>query len=196
MSWIGGATTTTRRSARSSVSAFGTSSPSTSDRYVTTAKAIAKPSQGDMPSPSKSRTSGSPTAPVRMARAVIPTWTVEMARTGSSMSRSAVLAPGCPASARSASGPRRAVTTLYSPITKKAFAPTRASTMTMVQGPSMPRCIAASPSMADDEQQPTGSADGCPRLDRDRGHRLGAPDGAVLSALLPVRTRRESGFRS
>ena len=58
------------------------------------------PTQVGTPSPSRSRTSGSPTAPVRMPIAVIPTCVVEMTRTGSSISRSAASAPRLPASAR------------------------------------------------------------------------------------------------
>ena len=54
--------------------------------------------------------------------AVMPTCAVEITRTGSSISRSAARAPAEPASARGASAPRRAVTTVYSPITKKALA--------------------------------------------------------------------------
>ena len=54
-----------------------------------------------------------------MPTAVIPTWTVEITRTGSSISRSAASAPLPP---RARSAPRRAVTIEYSPITKKAFA--------------------------------------------------------------------------
>ena len=69
-------------------------------------------------SPIRSRTTGSPTAPVRMPMAVIPTWTVEITRTGSSISRSAASAPFPP---RARSAPRRAVTIEYSPITKKAL---------------------------------------------------------------------------
>ena len=75
-------------------------------------------------SPSRSRTTGSPTAPVRMPTAVIPTWTVEITRTGSSISRSAASAPLPP---RARSAPRRAVTIEYSPITKKALPPIRAT---------------------------------------------------------------------
>ena len=81
------------------------------------------------PSPAASRRrgariAGSPTAPVRMPIAVIPTWTVEITRTGSSISRSADSAPRPP---RARSGPRRAVTIEYSPITKKALPPISAS---------------------------------------------------------------------
>ena len=86
------------------------------------------PTQVGTPSPSRSRTSGSPTAPVRMPIAVIPTCVVEMTRTGSSISRSAASAPRLPASARDRSAGRRAVTTVYSPITKNALPATSAST--------------------------------------------------------------------
>ena len=49
-----------------------------------------------------SRTSGSASAPARMPIAVMPTCTVEITRTGSSISRSAACAPAAPASARGA----------------------------------------------------------------------------------------------
>ena len=52
--------------------------------------------------------SGSPMAPRRIADTVIPTWTVEMNRTGSSIRRSAVRAPRPPRSARSSRRLRRA----------------------------------------------------------------------------------------
>src|SRR5688500_16024347 len=63
-----------------------------------------------------------------MPIAVIPTCTVEITRTGSSISRSAARAP---ALSRAASAARRAVTTEYSPITKNAFAATRPRTARM-----------------------------------------------------------------
>ena len=78
--------------------------------------------------PSRSRTSGSAIAPVRIPIAVIPTCTVEITRTGSSIRRSAARAPAWPASARGASAERRAVTTAYSPMTKNALPATSAST--------------------------------------------------------------------
>ena len=78
--------------------------------------------------------SGSPIAPSRIAEIVIPTWTVEMKRTGSSISRSAVRAPRPPRSARSSSRLRRAVTSAYSAVTKIAFPSTRRKTMTMRRG--------------------------------------------------------------
>jgi len=120
----GRATSAASVSARSRVSAFGTSSPNTTDRYVTTAKAITNEAQCGSQSPSRSRTKGSPTAPVRIPIAVIPTCTVEITRTGSSISRNAASAPLPP---RARSAPRRAVTIEYSPITKKALAPIRAA---------------------------------------------------------------------
>ena len=56
---------------------------------------------------------------------MIPTCTVEMNRTGSSISRSAVRAARFPRSARSSSRVRRAVTSAYSAATKIAFPSTR-----------------------------------------------------------------------
>ena len=44
----------------------------------------------------KSESNGSPTAPMRMANTVMPTWMRPMNRTGSSMRRSAVFAPRPP----------------------------------------------------------------------------------------------------
>ena len=60
--------------------------------------------------------------------AVIPTCTVEITRTGSSISRSADSAPFPP---RARSAPRRAVTIEYSPMTKNALPAIRASSATM-----------------------------------------------------------------
>ena len=62
---------------------------------------------------------------------VIPTWTVEMKRTGSSMSRSAVRAPSPPRAARSSRRFRRAVTSAYSAATKIAFPSTSRRTIRM-----------------------------------------------------------------
>src|SRR3954452_24959820 len=63
-----------------------------------------------------------------MPTAVMPTWTVEITETGSSMSRSAAAARRLPASARGWSAARRAVTTEYSPMTKNALRATSPST--------------------------------------------------------------------
>ena len=79
----------------------------------------------------KLETSGSPIAPSRIADTVIPTWTVEMNRTGSSISRSAVFAPRPPRAARSSSRLRRPVTSAYSAATKIAFPSTSRNTTTM-----------------------------------------------------------------
>ena len=57
-------------------------------------------------------TAGSATAPVTIPRAVIPTWTVEMTRTGSSSRRIAAAAPRPLCAATSAE--RRTVTIAYS----------------------------------------------------------------------------------
>src|SRR5215207_9760380 len=85
-------------------------------------------SQPGSPSPRRFRTVGSASAPNRMPIAVMPTCTVEITRTGSSISRSAARAPAEPASARGTSAARRAVTIAYSPITKNALPATRTST--------------------------------------------------------------------
>src|SRR5829696_2668955 len=92
-----------------------------------------------------SRTVGSASAPSKMPMAVIPTCTVEMTRTGSSISRSAARAPAEPASARGASAARRAVTTVYSPITKKAFAATSASTAMTLSKSDIPHTLRRAP---------------------------------------------------
>ena len=60
-------------SARSSASAFGTSSPSTTLRYVTIVNARTKLTHVGRASPRSSLTSGSATAPVTIPSAVIPT---------------------------------------------------------------------------------------------------------------------------
>ena len=65
--------------------------------------------------------SGSPIAPRAIPKTVIPTWTVEMNRTGSSIVSSAVRAARFPSSARSSSRVRRAVTSAYSAATKIAL---------------------------------------------------------------------------
>ena len=75
--------------------------------------------------------SGSPSAPRRMPKTVIPTWTVEMKRTGSSRRRSAVLARRFPRLASSSSRVRRAVTSEYSAATNTAFPSTSRRMMTM-----------------------------------------------------------------
>ena len=76
------------------------------------------------------RQDGRGSAPRRAARRsrraaipkiVIPTWTVLMNRTGSSMSRSAVRARGCRRARARSRRLRRAVTSAYSAATKKAF---------------------------------------------------------------------------
>ena len=73
-------------------------------------------------------------APSRIADTVMPTWTVEMKRTGSSIRRSAVRAPRPPRSARSSSLLLRAVTSAYSAATKIAFARTSRKMITMRSG--------------------------------------------------------------
>ena len=70
--------------------------------------AITKPSQVGIASPSRSRTSGSPTAPVRIPIAVIPTCTVEITRTGivhQPQRRPRTGAPGIRAAAAPTGGP-------------------------------------------------------------------------------------------
>ena len=82
--------------------------------------------------------SGSPRAPRRMPKTVIPTCTVEMKRTGSSSSLSAVLARRLPRFASSSSRPRRAVTSEYSAATKTAF-PSTSRRMTTSRRESLTR---------------------------------------------------------
>src|SRR3954449_4752723 len=94
-------------------------------------KAIRKDAHVGSASPSRSRTAGSPTAPVRMATAVIPTCTVDITRTGSSCSLSAAAAPAEPASARDCRPTRRAVTMQYSQTTKNALAAISANSSRM-----------------------------------------------------------------
>ena len=114
-----------------SATAFGTSSPTTTERYVRIANEIRNATVFDSGGSMSPESSGSPMAPSRIAKIVIPTWTVEMNRTGSSMRRSAVFAPRPPRSARSSRRDRRPVTRAYSAATKTAFPSTRRNTMTM-----------------------------------------------------------------
>ena len=76
-------------------------------------------------------TSGSPMAPRAIPTTVMPTCTVEMNRTGSSIILSAVRAARFPPSARSSRRDRRAVMSEYSAATKIAFRSTRKSTTRM-----------------------------------------------------------------
>ena len=87
-------------------------------------------------SPSMLLTTGSDTAPVTIPSAVIPTWTVEMTRTGSSRSR---LAASAPRPRYFASVERRTVTIAYSAMTKNALAPISASTSRTRSASVMPR---------------------------------------------------------
>ena len=86
----GTASTIASASAFCSATAFGTSSPSTTERYVRIANAMRNATVVESGGSMRSEISGSPMAPRRIAKIVIPTWTIEMKRTGSSMSRSAV----------------------------------------------------------------------------------------------------------
>ncbi len=114
-----------------SATAFGTSSPRTTERYVRIANEIRNATVFESGGSMSPESNGSPMAPRRIAKIVIPTCTVEMNRTGSSMSRSAVFAPRPPRSARSSSRDRRPVTRAYSAATKIAFPRTSRNTMTM-----------------------------------------------------------------
>ena len=120
-------------SAFCSATAFGTSSPSTTERYVRIANEIRKATVFESGGSMSPESSGSPMAPSRIAKIVIPTCTVEMNRTGSSMRRSAVFAPRPPRSARSSRRDRRPVIRAYSAATKTAFPRTRRNTMTSLR---------------------------------------------------------------
>ena len=78
----------------------------------------------------QSEMNGSPRAPRRIPKTVIPTCTVEMKRTGSSSNRRAVFARRLPRLASSSSRVRRAVTTEYSAATNTAFPSTSRRMMT------------------------------------------------------------------
>ena len=69
--------------------AFGTSSPSTTERYVRIANAMRNATVFESGGSMNPESSGSPMAPSRIPETVIPTWTVLMNRTGSSIRRSA-----------------------------------------------------------------------------------------------------------
>ena len=69
----GTASTTASRSALCSATAFGTSSPSTTERYVRIANAMRKLTVADSGGSIESESSGSPIAPMRIAKMVIPT---------------------------------------------------------------------------------------------------------------------------
>ena len=79
----------------------------------------------------RSEISGSPMAPTRIAKTVIPSCVALMKRTGSSMRRSATRAPRPPLSARSSSRARRAVMSAYSAATNTALPSTSRSTITI-----------------------------------------------------------------
>ena len=114
--------TTASRSACWSATAFGTSSPRTTDRYVRIANAIRNATVFESGGSMNPESSGSPMAPSRIPDTVIPTCTVLMNRTGSSIRRSALRAPTpLLLPARSSSRLRRAVTSAYSAATKIAF---------------------------------------------------------------------------
>jgi hypothetical protein len=121
--------TVAKRSARCSATAFGTSSPRMTDRYVRIAKAITKAMPADSGGSKKSESRGSPTAPMRMANTVMPSWITPMNRTGSSMRLSALFAPRLPRAARSSRRARRAVINEYSAATKSALPSTSMSTI-------------------------------------------------------------------
>src|SRR6266545_2007547 len=73
--------------------AFGTSSPRVTWRYVTKTYATRKAAPCESSGSSiQCSAIGSPTAPRRIEKAVIPSWTVPMNRTGLSMIRSATFA--------------------------------------------------------------------------------------------------------
>ena len=77
-------------------------------------------------------------APIAIPKTVIPTCTVLMNRTGSSMSRSARARAGCRVEPL-LSRPRRAVTSAYSAATKTAFPSTSRNTMMMRRRSLTPR---------------------------------------------------------
>jgi hypothetical protein len=99
------------------------------DRYVRIAKAITKAMPADSGGSKKSERRGSPTAPMRMANTVMPSWMTPMKRTGSSIRPSALLAPRLPRAARSSRRARRAVINEYSAATKSALPSTSRSTI-------------------------------------------------------------------
>jgi hypothetical protein len=101
--------------------AFGTSSPSVTCRYVTTVKASTNATPCERGSSIHLSTIGSPTAPRAIEKAVIPSCTVPMKRTGLSMMRRAMRARRLLLWASSMRRLRRAVTSAYSAATKKAF---------------------------------------------------------------------------
>ncbi len=124
------------RSAFCSAIAFGTSSPSTSPRYVRTVKEIRNARVRLMYGSRKCEINGSPIAPRRIENTVIPSCTVLMNRVGSSISRSAVAAPRTPRRRISASLVRRAVTSEYSATTNRAF-PSKSRNTRKMRRPSL-----------------------------------------------------------
>ncbi len=126
----GTASATASGSAFWRATAFGTSSPSTTERYVRIENAIRNATVFESGGSMRPESSGSPMAPSRIAETVIPICTVLMNRTGSSIRRSAVRAPSPPFSARSSRRFLRPVTSAYSAATKIAFANTSRKMMT------------------------------------------------------------------
>jgi hypothetical protein len=118
---------------------LGTSSPSTTEKYVRMAKAMRKLTVADRGGSIRSEISGSPMAPMRIAKIVIPSCVEEMKRTGSSINRNAARAPRLPFPARSSSRARRAVIRAYSAATKTALPNTRRNTTRMRRRTLTPR---------------------------------------------------------
>ncbi len=134
----GTASTIASASAFCSATAFGTSSPSTTERYVRSANEIRNAMVFESGGSMRSERSGSPMAPTRIAKIVMPSCVLEMKRTGSSISRSAARAPRLPFAAPSSSRARRAVISAYSAATNTALPRTSSSTTMTRSGTLMP----------------------------------------------------------
>ena len=128
----GTASTTASASAFWSATAFGTSSPSTTERYVRIANAMRNATVFDSGGSMSPESNGSPMAPRRIAKIVIPTCTRrdEPDRIVHEPQRR-LARRDRRARARSSSRDRRPVTRAYSAATKTAFPSTRRNTMTM-----------------------------------------------------------------
>ena len=135
----GTASTTASDSALCNAAALGTSSPSTTEKYVRIANEMRKLTVADSGGSIRPEISGSPIAPMRIAKIVIPSCVEEMKRTGSSIKRSAARAPRLPRVARSSSRARRAVIRAYSAATKTALPNTRRNTTRMRRRTLTPR---------------------------------------------------------
>jgi len=152
---MGRATRTAIRSGFASATRFGTISPMTMVRYVITTITTAYPivdaygarlgTRDRYPARAVAK-AAPPKAPEMTPMSVIPIWTVERNRLGSSASSSAAFAPASPPSARVWSRWRRAETTANSDMEKRPLARMRRPITTASKSPAVATPPRAAPS--------------------------------------------------